>query len=324
MTPFLPALAVVLAALVATAFSEPSCTMMESAKVRRFVCKDFTSVEDFAKYVKRGPPADPTVETWFKLRDSRLDRFPERAFADLDICKLTLHNVTVQAFAQQGPTGNPFVGLENTLRKVVFHSGTTLPPSWSVFQGVHKLEELCVDDYENLRLTNDFNMLPKTVKSIYVTKSTVEHVDMDWLSSLENLEALVLRKTSLKVFSRSWLPKPAPKFFFLDMPDNQLEAFPEGLHDELPMLSVVNVQRNKLTTVDEKAVAPLKDKTVFVNFADNPFHCDCRLRFLLTYTHRWHYFLCRTPESLFDRYFARLTEEDLQCSAMPAAAATST
>lgn len=49
--------------------------------------------------------------------------------------------------------------------------------------------------------------------------------------------------------------------------DNELEAFPEGLADELPQLSVVNLQRNKLTTVDEKAVAPLKDRTVFVNFA---------------------------------------------------------
>nr|XP_037279742.1 leucine-rich repeat and fibronectin type-III domain-containing protein 4-like [Rhipicephalus microplus] len=240
---------------------------------------------------------------------------PTGAFADLNIYKLAFYNVSVVDFAQQGPTGNPFEGLEDTLREVVFHSGSTLPPSWSVFQGIHKLEEVCIDDYENLRLTTDFNKLPKTVKSIYVTKSTVEHVDPDWLTSLENLEALVLRKTSLKVFSRRWLPMPAPNFFLLDLPDNQLEAFPEGLADDLPRLSVVNLQRNKLTTVDEKAVAPLKDKTVFVNFADNPMHCDCRLRFLLTYTHRWHYFLCRTPQSLFDRYFHRLTEGDLQCSA---------
>ncbi|KAH8024306.1 hypothetical protein HPB51_022425 [Rhipicephalus microplus] len=284
-------LAIALAAFASVAVGEPSCTQTEVGNVRRVVCKHFMSSEDFAKYVKRGVGEDLTKKTWFKLEDSLVD------------------------FAQQGPTGNPFEGLEDTLREVVFHSGSTLPPSWSVFQGIHKLEEVCIDDYENLRLTTDFNKLPKTVKSIYVTKSTVEHVDPDWLTSLENLEALVLRKTSLKVFSRRWLPMPAPNFFLLDLPDNQLEAFPEGLADDLPRLSVVNLQRNKLTTVDEKAVAPLKDKTVFVNFADNPMHCDCRLRFLLTYTHRWHYFLCRTPQSLFDRYFHRLTEGDLQCSA---------
>uniref|UniRef100_A0A6G5A5X5 Putative extracellular matrix protein slit n=1 Tax=Rhipicephalus microplus TaxID=6941 RepID=A0A6G5A5X5_RHIMP len=308
-------LAIALAAFASVAVGEPSCTQTEVGNVRRVVCKHFMSSEDFAKYVKRGVGEDLTKKTWFKLEDSRLERFPDRAFADLNIYKLAFYNVSVMDFAQQGPTGNPFEGLEDTLREVVFHSGSTLPPSWSVFQGIHKLEEVCIDDYENLRLTTDFNKLPKTVKSIYVTKSTVEHVDPDWLTSLENLEALVLRKTSLKVFSRRWLPMPAPNFFLLDLPDNQLEAFPEGLADDLPRLSVVNLQRNKLTTVDEKAVAPLKDKTVFVNFADNPMHCDCRLRFLLTYTHRWHYFLCRTPQSLFDRYFLRLTEEDLQCSA---------
>ncbi|KAK8776963.1 hypothetical protein V5799_029691 [Amblyomma americanum] len=218
MTSLLPGLAVALAALLSVAFCEPSCTQTESENVRRFVCREFQSADDFAKYVKRGVGADLSKETWFKLQDSRLDKFPERAFADLNVCKLSLFNVSVLDFAQQGPTGNPFEGLEDTLRKVVFHSGSTLPPSWSVFQGIHKLEEICIDDYENLRLTTDFNQLPKTVKSVYVTKSTVEHVDPDWLTSLENLEALVLRKTSLKVFSRGWLPRPAPKFFFLDLP----------------------------------------------------------------------------------------------------------
>lgn len=211
-------LAVALAAFLSVAVGEPSCTLTEVGNVRRVVCRDFTSVEDFAKYVKRGVGDDLSKETWFKLKDSRLDRFPDRAFADLNVCKLAFYNVSVLDFAQQGPTGNPFEGLEETLRKVVFHSGSTLPPSWSVFQGVQRLEELCIDDYENLRLTRDFNKLPKTVKSIYVTKSTVEHVDPDWLTSLENLEALVLRKTSLKVFSRGWLPMPAPKFFLLDLP----------------------------------------------------------------------------------------------------------
>ncbi|KAH6931175.1 hypothetical protein HPB50_022709 [Hyalomma asiaticum] len=296
-------LAIALAAFVSVAVGEPSCTQTEVGNVRRVVCRYFTSAEDFAKYVKRGVGDDLTKETWFKLKDSHLDRFPERAFADLNVCKLAFYNVTVLDFAQQGPTGNPFEGLEDTL------------PQGRLSQRQHPASFLvCIDDYENLQLTRDFNKLPKTVKSVYVTKSTVEHVDPDWLTSLENLEALVLRKTSLKVFSRGWLPMPAPNFFLLDLPDNQLEAFPEGLAEELPRLSVVNLQRNKLTTVDEKAVAPLKDKTVFVNFADNPLHCDCRLRFLLTYTHRWHYFLCHTPQSLFDRYFHRLTEGDLQCS----------
>ncbi|CAN7941175.1 unnamed protein product [Ixodes hexagonus] len=302
---------VFLALALSFAYSEPSCTETRESRFRRYVCRDFTRPEDFQKYVVRG---DVHGETWFQLRDSHLERLPARAFTGMNMVKLTLHNVTVTTFAESGPDTNPFAGVEDTLRKVVFHDESTFPASWVLLSGLKKLEEVCVDEYKNLNLTRDFNHLPHGVKALYVTKSTVNHVDADWVSSLTNLEALVFKKTTLKRFARTWLPRPATKFTLLDLPDNQLTAFPEGLGDELPELSVVNVERNQLTTLEERDLGPLQRNKVFVSLTGNPMHCDCKLWFLLGYTHRWHYFLCRTPEPLFDRYFMRLPESSLPCT----------
>ncbi|KAM7314583.1 putative secreted protein [Ixodes scapularis] len=307
---FLPKL-VFLALAVNFAYAEPSCTDTRGFRFRRYVCKDFRRPEDFQKYVVRG---DAQQETWFQLRDSHLEHLPSRAFAELNMVKLTLHNVTVTTFAESGPDTNPFSGVEDTLRKVVFHDESTLPASWVLLSGLKKLEEVCVDEYKHLNLTRDFNHLPQGVKTLYVTKSTVHHVDPDWVSSLTNLEALVFKRTTLKTFARSWLPRPAPRFTLLDLPDNHLTTFPEGLGDELPRLSVVNVERNHLTTLEERDLGPLQRNQVFVSLTGNPMHCDCKLWFLFGYTHRWHYFKCSTPEALHDRYFMRLTEEGSPCT----------
>lgn len=290
-------------------YAEPSCSVTDGFKFRRVFCKNFKSSDDFGQYVVRG---ESQKETWFKLKDSHIDRFPARAFADLNAVKVILYNVTVDSFSQVDP--NPFEGLENTLRRVVFHTETTFPESWSILGGLHKLEELCVDDYRNLRLTSDFNNLPKGLKTLYVTHSKLTEVDSDWLTSLTNLEALVFRRTNLTTFHRSWLPSPAPKFTTLDFTDNKLTAFPAGLGDQLPNLSYVNVQKNQVTTFEEKDFATLDQHKLIVLFKENPVHCDCKLWFLLGYTHKWHYPLCASPPSLANKPFLWHTEAELPCT----------
>lgn len=52
--------------------------------------------------------------------------------------------------------------------------------------------------------------------------------------------------------------------FLIARSENHLTAFPEGLGDDLPALRFVNVEDNRITTLEEKDIAPLHKDSVLV------------------------------------------------------------
>lgn len=300
--------------LLATALSwtsaEPSCFQIDGHKYRRVICREFESPDDFKKHV---PRSESSKDTWFLLIDSAMDRLPPAAFAGLNVSELILSNVTVSSLDVPEGGEGPFSGLEQSLQKMVFRRDSTLPSSWSQLGKVGALQELHLQRYLNLNLTRDFGKLPPGVKLVFVFDSILNKVDDDWLVDLNNLETVIVRVTNLPVFARSMLPRPAPKLRTLDLAENNLRAFPQGIGEDLPALQFVNLEDNRITTLDEKDVAPLHRDSVLVRLIGNPMHCDCRLWFLLDYTDRWHYFLCRSPEIHQGRYIKMLSEPELPC-----------
>lgn len=318
-------LALALSFILSWASAEPFCERIDGHKYRRYVCRGFESPEDFKKHVPRN---DSSRDTWFLLLDSAMDRLPPGAFAGLNISVLVLSNVTLGSFdVSQTGEGSPFSGLEESLRKMIFRRDSTLPSSWTSLAKMASLEELHLQRYLNLNLTRDFGKLPQSLKVLFVFDSSVNKMDDDWLVDLSGLEALIIRVTNMAVFSRSMLPKPAPKLTTLDLAENHLSAFPQGLGEDLPALQFVNLEDNRITTLDEKDVEPLHKGSIIVRLIGNPMHCDCKLWFLLDYTDRWHYFLCRSPVFHRGRYIKMLSEPELPCDydtpAPPGAAAQS-
>lgn len=289
--------------------SPPSCKVYDGLHYRHFTCRNFHSVEDFQQIVHDSHSEKPT---WFSLWDSQVSRIPGGAFKDLNVSVLEFRRVNIEHFEPTEGEENPFRGLEQSLRRLMFSLGT-LPTSWSILGHLQHLEELKLIHYKDMHLSNDFNNLPKSLETLYIADATIEKIDDDWLANLSDLKHLVVRQTDLYNFTRSWLPNPAPHFTTLDLPTNKLISFPANLDDGLPELKYVSVERNLITSVHEQDLAPLKDKPVFVDLMFNPVHCDCKLAFILDYPTRWHYFLCATPRNVADSYITHLTEEQLQC-----------
>ncbi|EEC11563.1 leucine-rich repeat and fibronectin type-III domain-containing protein 4 [Ixodes scapularis] len=296
--------------------AEPSCIQEDGYKYRRYICRGFESPEDFKSHVKL---EHSSKETWFLLLDSHLKHISPESFAGLNVSVLIWSNVTVDGFDQSSPEASPFAGLENSVKKMVFRRQSSVPLDWSMLKDMNKLEELHLQGFLDLNLTKDFGQLPPSLKVLFIFDASINHVDPDWLASLTNLEALIVRVTNLNTLKRSMLPRPAPKLATLDLAENHLTAFPEGLGDDLPALRFVNVEDNRITTLEEKDIAPLHKDSVLVRMIGNPMHCDCKLWFLLDYTDRWHYFLCRSPEPHFNSYIKMLTEADLPCVDNPPA-----
>ncbi|KAH6931171.1 hypothetical protein HPB50_022705 [Hyalomma asiaticum] len=264
----------------AVALAVPSCEVFEARDYRRYTCREFRTASDFTEHVPREPSSKPTVVLSARVAPVR--------------------------------TENPFAGLEDTLRKLTFSLGT-MPSSWSLLSGLHRLEELQIVHYARLRLTRDFNNLPKSLKTLFIADATLESIEGGWISDLVNLEHLLFRGTDLASFNRNWLPSPAPRFTTLDLPTNKLTSFPVGLGDNLPALNYVNVFKNLITTIREQDFAPIRDKVVVVDMLFNPVHCDCNVSFILDYPTSWHYFVCAGPRDVKDTYATNLHYKQLKC-----------
>lgn len=296
----------------AVALAVPSCEVFEARDYRRYTCREFRTASDFTEHVLREPSTKPT---WFSLHESRLSELPPSAFAGLNVTVLELRSVELGRL-DPTETENPFAGLEDTLRKLTFSLGT-MPSSWSLLSGLQHLEELNILHYARLRLTRDFNHLPKSLKTLLIADTTFESIVGGWISDLVNLEHLIFRHTGLDSFNRNWLPSPAPRFTTLDLPTNKLTSFPVGLGDNLPALNYVNVFKNLITTVREEDLAPLKDKVAVVDMLFNPVHCNCNVSFILDYPSSWHYFLCASPLDVKDTYATNLRYNQLKCESTP-------
>lgn len=197
----------------AVALAVPSCEVFEARDYRRYTCREFRTASDFTEHVPREPSSKPT---WFSLHESRLSALPPSAFAGLNVTVLELRSVELGRL-DPTETENPFAGLEDTLQKLTFSLGT-MPSSWSLLSGLHRLEELQIVHYARLRLTRDFNNLPKSLKTLFIADATLESIEGGWISDLVNLEHLLFRGTDLASFNRNWLPSPAPRFTTLDLP----------------------------------------------------------------------------------------------------------
>lgn len=274
-----------------------------------YTCSEFQDQEDFAKFIPRGLK-NPKVE--FVLKDGRLSHIPPGAFGGNKVSGLVFNNVTVDSFVS--PTGlSVFDELEGTLEKIVFYKGSSVPKTWDILKNLKRLDELVFFRMSKLNLGKDFNGLPGSVKKVAVIQSSLSDVDKDWMSSLINLEQVRIESSDLKTFSRSMLPRPAPHLRELTITRTALASLPMDFSQELPALRMLNLGRNKITTIGEGALAPLTKQTTIVVLSGNPMNCDCKLRFLLGYPDTWQYPKCKTPDALAKTPVKGLTPDKLGC-----------
>ncbi|CAN7991963.1 unnamed protein product, partial [Ixodes hexagonus] len=241
---------------------EPSCYTSSGSTYNYYVCSGFTDPIDFQNRVRRVPPQP---NTYFLLKDSQLDHIPAGLFANVAPAVVELRNVTVRSYVLPGSEANPFLGLEGSLRSLVFSQNSSLPESWAVLSHLAKLEQLKFFNVTQVNFTSDFNSLPQGLKELHILSTSVGYVDDNWLASLHNLQTLVIMVTDLKSISRGMLPKPALKLRLLQLRDNQLTSLPADLTEDLPALEVLDVKRNEIASFRKQTLDPLDRHGTFVD-----------------------------------------------------------
>lgn len=306
----LPCVLVVAIAATRGVLAEPSCRDPSESDYEYYRCFNFSSPDDFSTHLVR-PQFHPDLT--FVLKNSTLSHLPDRAFSQINATVLDLSNVQLETFSLPGE--NPFDGLQRSLKKIILSEGSTIPTSWTVFSPLEQLKTVRISEAQDLVLARSFNELPQSVKVINIAFSDITRVDEDWVSGLQNLEVVGIRHCNLKVFHRSMLPRPAPKLWRLDLYKNKLTSLPSDFSADMPVLRSVTVEYNHITTFSQETFAPLADsETNRVRLLGNPLHCDCKLRFALSYPPSFLNAVCETPQSLSGQPLKDLTEQQLTCA----------
>lgn len=311
-----------LLALVAVAASSPSCldTSNHYYDEREYTCLGFTSAADFEQHI----PRDLTYPRLrFVLKECLVDHIPGAALTSVPALSLDLDNCKAKTFSLPG--ANPFEGLEDTVSRVGFMHNSTLPESWLLLKDLNRLKEVAFYMMAGLELSRDFNNLPQSIRRILIFRSNIARVDENWLSGLTSLEEVWIQESDLKVFHRSILPRPAPKLWRLHLQGCGLTSLPRDFSDDLPAMRHLSIEDNLITTFDEDSLEPLRKERTYVGLYGNPLHCDCRIKFLQSYSdNNWRFPVCNTPDSLKGRRLNELTESQLNCSAEPTTTTTTT
>ncbi|CAN8014304.1 unnamed protein product [Ixodes persulcatus] len=292
--------------------AEPSC--QETTPIYymhpEYTCSNLSSPDELLQHMPKNMNSS-RIEV--VLKDSRLNHFPPGAFAGNKVTSLVLNNVTVKTFALPGASGSVFDELQDTLEKLVFYKNSSLPETWSMLKNVKHLEELVFFRISRLRLGDDFNDLPTSMKNVAVVQSSLTEVGSGWMSSLQKLEKVRIENSDFKVFSRAMLPRPAESLRELVITRTPITSLPSDFSEGFPALSMLNLRLNKITTFEEAALAPLKKTGATVVLTGNSLHCDCKLAFLLAYPDGWHYPKCETPDVLAKTPFKGLDAGKLGC-----------
>ncbi|EEC10410.1 secreted protein, putative [Ixodes scapularis] len=290
-----------------TASAEPSCKDTSSDFETSYTCEGFNKPGDFDNYVDR--PFNRKALT-FILEDCRLSYLPYGAFVDINVTLLELINVTLMTSFD----ASPLKEVERTLERIAFSYNSTLPESWAALQIVPRLKTLSFSKMHRLNLTEDFNNLPQTVRGISIVYSTIERITEHWLSELRNLEYIVIRDSKLQTFSRSMLPRPAPRLRNIDLNFNEISEIHPDFDEDLPALVFLDLEGNRITSLKERSVGRLLNGSrTLILLGQNPLHCDCRLAFLRSSSERRLRARCETPEAVKGRQVQTLSDQDMRC-----------
>ncbi|KAH8033546.1 hypothetical protein HPB51_013623 [Rhipicephalus microplus] len=295
---------------------DASCKDTSGKYETSYTCEGFKDPHDFERHLNHGLVPHSSRGLSFILRDSRPRDFPVGWLEGINATLLEFQNVTLASPESYDAVLSGLAGdaLPSSVERLVFSYGSTLPASWETLQKLPRLKTLGLVKMSGLRLGRDFGRLPRTVRGVSVLHSSVESIEDGWLSELPYLEYVVIRDSKLALFSRNMLPTPALKLRSIDLDYNDLRAIPAGFGDGFPALAFLDLEGNKITTIEERHLSGvLNDTSTVVLLGNNWLHCDCKLGHLRRHSDRRLRARCHTPEKLRGRSIQSLTDIELGC-----------
>ncbi|XP_075540002.1 uncharacterized protein LOC142574889 [Dermacentor variabilis] len=288
--------------------SEPSCQKFEvDTGTIFFNCAGFTSVSQLATKIPRPEPNKHV----FSLSDSRLESLPVDAFDGLSASNVTFNNVHVDDFDASHP--NAFERLNGTLVELIFAGGSTLPKSWSLLQHVLSLTSLHFEK-QALSVDHDWSNLPRSLRDIFITESTVSNLEQGALAALTSLEQFRITGSGLRNFSWSLLPSPARSLHTIVLSQNGLTEIPKGFNpQQFPALRSIHLESNPITTWSGETLDAIRLHPNSPRLILGAITCDCQVRALREFPRNRISATCASPEGWRYQRIDEINVDDLRC-----------
>lgn len=170
-----------------------------------------------------------------------------------------------------------------------------------------------------LELTSDFSeVCAGSVTSVRINQCGTRKLGDRVFAAHKNLTDVNLSKNMLHEIKRSHFPKPAHKLKQIVLSKNWLSALPECIFSDMPVLQMVDLSGNPISTLDEDTFSPYFSQVLFAGIQDFRLNCDCHIKWLkdesvVSGKNSMEAAVCKSSNNMVLRKLSELSANDLQC-----------
>ncbi|CAL1289108.1 unnamed protein product [Larinioides sclopetarius] len=284
------------------------CTCKNMGDDPMMMCSNITSAEELI-----GPIKGTETFKMFSLVviNSALLYIPGTVFANTVFERIRFANSQIMSLSDGDLA---FVGLEDHLEEIRASDARYITQwDWSQLKNLRRLKLIDIVDIAMYSVDQEMPAL-KSLTSLGISKAEISFVHPSAFSKLENLFRLSLANNEITEMSRTMLPDPAPELFVIDLSGNKLESLPNDMFTNMPNLKEVEINNNKLITLNEETFQWLFENLQLLMLAGNEIRCDCRLKWMVSIRKPF-YFKgeCSQPEHVKGVSLKNLNQKVLVC-----------
>lgn len=254
----------------------PYCTCKDFSNDSVMSCMNILCPDDLIAPIKAISKHKSRIFS-LSIYNSSLLYLPDGIFKETFIKQIRFMSTEIMAFSESDVA---FEGLEETLSELrAINAEYVAEWDWQQLINLRRLSVIDVDSMTIESIDYPLPFLP-ALTALGIIQAKVSFIADSAFSNLPNLTIFNMMQNDISEVKRNMLPDPAHKLAIIDLSLNDLAHLPEDFFSNMPKLTDVNLDYNKFTTLNEKPFSQAFGFLSKFTMIDNPFRCDCRLRWI--------------------------------------------
>lgn len=252
-----------------------------------------------------------SMET-FEIEDCIMLYLPKDMFINFHIKRLVLYKSTILGL-ETDDGSRMFAGLERSLESLTISSITGLSSwRWKALSVLDNLKDLFMYNCDMDSISEELPTM-KSLTEIRLDHNGIQYLHKYAFKNLLNLKKFHLTNNRIKDIYREVLPNPANKLEMIGLSYNRIEAIPDNFFINMPHLTKVFMNGNKIKFLSYEMFQPLAHRQRFsIDLEDNNIICCSYLMFLIEAPYKyWLKATCNQPLGLRGRKIINLKLNDI-------------
>ncbi|GIY43011.1 uncharacterized protein CDAR_177821 [Caerostris darwini] len=244
------------------------------------------------------------------IEDSSISYIPQEAFSIKRLARLYIFSTTMISLFQSPPESSD-------LQAVSFYKlKLSRSIQWDLFTNTKNIKNFTVEHSPIRNLDQVFvDNAPKGIERLTINNCSLSKLHDQAFSLMEHLIEVIIQGNKIKELKRSMFPSSASELRRIDFSKNQIQALPEDLFTDMPLLYHIRFDDNLISDFAENTYIGLLDHLLSLSMENNPIKCLCKIRWIFKidpYTSLWRnlHGSCAEPKALHGQRLNDLREGD--------------